>query len=56
MKPGVGGRGNYGMLKESKAKGSNPANLNFVGGMRNPTETVAGMPGALNLGLRIFAA
>ena len=49
MKPGVGGRGNYGMLKETKAKGSNPANLNFVGGMRNPTETVAGNTKAMEM-------
>lgn len=52
----IGGSGNYGMLRESKAKGNNPANLNYLGGMRNPTETVAGMPGSLNLGLRVFAA
>jgi hypothetical protein len=30
LKPWAGGSGNYGMLKESKAKGNNPANLNFV--------------------------
>lgn len=48
----VGGSGNYGMLKESKAKGNNPASLNFLGGMRNPTEIVAGMPGSLNLFVR----
>ena len=52
----IGGSGNYGMLKESKAKENNPANLNYLGGMRNPTETVEGMPSSLNLGLRIFAA
>lgn len=56
LKPWAGGGGNYGMLKESKSKGNNPANLNFVGGMRNPVTTVAGMPGALNLGMRILAS
>ena len=56
LKPWAGGGGNYGMLKESKSKGNNPANLNFVGGMRNPATTVAGMPGALNLGMRILAS
>ena len=45
-----------GMLKESRAKSNDPANLKVVGGMRNLAETVAGMPGALNLGIRFFAA
>lgn len=52
----VGGSGHYGMLKESKAKANDPANLKFLGGMRNPADAVAGMPSSLNLGLRIFAA
>eukprot|EP00435_Cladocopium_sp_Y103_P075273 s22_g55.t1 len=51
-----GGRGKYGMFKESSSKSSDPANLNFVGGMRNPVDTVSGMPAAQNLGIRIFAA
>ena len=55
-KPWMGGSGNYGALRESRARGSDPSYLNFLGGMRNPSETVAGMPGSLNLGLRIFAA
>ena len=39
-----GGQGRCGMLKESKAKANDPANLKFLEGMRNATETVAGMP------------
>ena len=51
-----GGSGKFGMLGESKAKREDPRNLNFLGGMRNPAEVVEGMPNALSLGLRIFAA
>ena len=51
-----GGSGKFGMLRESKAKREDPRNLNFLGGMRNPAEVVEGMPNALSLGLRIFAA
>eukprot|EP00435_Cladocopium_sp_Y103_P024496 s339_g6.t1 len=51
-----GGQGKFGMLRESTSKASDPAKLNFVGGMRNPVDTVSGMPAAQNLGLRIFAA
>eukprot|EP00435_Cladocopium_sp_Y103_P009859 s2919_g2.t1 len=51
-----GGRGKFGLLKEQSDKASDPAKLNYVGGMRNPTEAVSGMPAAQNLGLRIFAA
>ena len=51
-----GGSGKFGMLGESKAKREDPRNLNFLGGMRNPAEVVEGMPNALGLGLRIFAA
>ena len=51
-----GGEGKFEMLRGSKAKREDPKNLNFVGGMRNPAEVVEGMPNALGLGLRIFAA
>lgn len=51
-----GGEGKFEMLRGSKAKREDPRNLNFVGGMRNPAEVVEGMPNALGLGLRIFAA
>lgn len=44
------------MLRRSKAKREDPKNLNYDGGMRNPAEVVEGMPKALGLGLRIFAA
>ena len=51
-----GGVGDYGMLKESKAKKMDPSKLNYVGGMRDPASVVEGMPASLNLGVRIFAA
>eukprot|EP00435_Cladocopium_sp_Y103_P032051 s2680_g8.t1 len=51
-----GGRGKFGLLKESNARAADPAKLNYLGGMRNPAEVVAGMPNAQNLGMRIFAA
>ena len=51
-----GGSGDYGMLRDSKAKSKNPALQNYLGGMRNPCESVKGMPTALSLGMRIFAA
>ena len=51
-----GGSGDYGMLKESRAKARDPSRLNFVGGMKNPAEVVQGRPTAMTLGIRIFAA
>ena len=51
-----GGEGKFEMMRNSKAKRDDPRNLNFVGGMRNPAEVVEGMPNALTLGLRVFAA
>eukprot|EP00435_Cladocopium_sp_Y103_P043711 s972_g12.t1 len=51
-----GGPGRFGLLRDPKSKSSDPANLNYVGGMRNPANTVNGMPNAQALGLRIFAA
>eukprot|EP00435_Cladocopium_sp_Y103_P069897 s29_g34.t1 len=51
-----GGRGKFGMLRESSAQAADPAKLNYVGGMRNPVDTVEGMSAAQNLGLRIFAS
>eukprot|EP00435_Cladocopium_sp_Y103_P001861 s2500_g1.t1 len=51
-----GGEGKFGLFKDSKSKASDPAKLNFVGGMRDPANAVSGMPGAQSLGLRMFAA
>eukprot|EP00435_Cladocopium_sp_Y103_P067250 s503_g29.t1 len=46
-----GGSGKFGLLKDPKSRGSDPANLNYEGGMRNPANTVNGMPNAQTLGI-----
>eukprot|EP00435_Cladocopium_sp_Y103_P052216 s2086_g16.t1 len=53
MEDWKGGRGKFGLLRESGAKSADPSKLNYLAGMRNPAEVTAGMPkasGSLRLG------
>ena len=52
----TGGRGRYGLLRESGTKKDGPKNLSFIGGMRNPLKTVEGLPTVGALGMRINGA
>ena len=49
----VGGRGKYGMVRESKAKTDTPRNATYVGGMRDPLKSVNGLPTVKALGERV---
>ena len=50
------GEGKYGLLKEEKKKEQQLGQQGFVGGMKNPTEVVEGLPTLQNLGRRILGA
>lgn len=50
------GEGKYGLLKEEKKKEQQLGQQEFIGGMKNPTEVVEGLPTLQNLGRRILGA
>ena len=50
------GEGKYGMLREEVKKEQRLEQQDFVGGMKNPMETVEGLPPLQNLGRRILGA
>ena len=50
------GGGKYGMLKEEVKKEQRLDQQDFVGGMKNPMETIEGLPPLQNLGRRILGA
>ena len=50
------GGGKYGMLREEVKKEQRLDQQDFVGGMKNPMETVEGLPPLQNLGRRILGA
>ena len=55
----VGGRGKYGLVRESASKKDCPKNLSYVGGMRNPLKAVEGLPSSATvcaLGTRVNGA
>ena len=49
----IGGRGKYGMVRESKSKSDLPRSATFVGGMRDPLKSVNGLPTVKALGERV---
>lgn len=49
----IGGRGKYGMVRESKSKSDLPRSATFVGGMRDPLNSVNGLPTVKALGERV---
>ena len=51
----VEGEGKYGSLKAQKSKAELRDPAEFVGGMRNPYETVTTMSNLLSLGIRVRA-
>ena len=50
------GEGKYGLLKEDKKKEQDLGQQVFVGGLKNPTEVVEGLPTLQNLGRQILGA
>ena len=52
----IEGEGKYGSLKAQKSKAEMRDPAEFVGGMRNPYETVVAMSNLLSLGIRVRAA
>ena len=52
----IGGRGKYGLIRESTSKKDCPKNLSYVGGMRNPLKAVEGLPTVCALGTRVNGA
>ena len=50
------GEGKYGLLKEDKKKEQDLGQQVFIGGLKNPTEVVEGLPTLQNLGRQILGA